>query len=204
MRKAINHLRDADPVLSEIIERVGGYRMQYAPPTFHNLCRSIVYQQLSGKAAATIFGRVTAAAGDPLTPEALLRLKPKELRQLGLSEQKAAYVLDLAARTGSGEIRFERYPRLRDERILKELTQVKGIGVWTVQMFLMFALRRPNVLPTGDLGIRNAIKRAYKLDNLPAPRDIERIAEPWHPYCSIACWYLWRSLEQKDPETRQG
>jgi DNA-3-methyladenine glycosylase II len=204
MRKAVNHLRDADPVLASIIERVGRYKMQYAPPTFHNLCRSIVYQQLSGKAAATIFGRVTAVAGDPLKPDSLLELSLADLRALGLSQQKATYVRDLAARTGSGEIRFERFPRLRDAKILEELTQVKGIGVWTVQMFLMFALRRPNVLPTGDLGIRNAIKRAYKLHELPGPREVERIAGPWHPYCSIASWYLWRSLEQKDPETRQG
>ncbi len=197
MRKAINHLQQCDPVLAAIIENVGRYRMDYAPPTFHNLARSIVYQQLSGKAAATIFGRLVAAASDPLRPETVLAMTLPQMRLLGLSQQKAAYVSDLAARTASGEVRFEKLPRLTDERIIAELTQVKGIGVWTVHMFLMFALRRPNVLPVGDLGIRNAIKRAYNLDEAPTATEIERIAEPWHPYCSVASWYLWRSLEQK-------
>lgn len=198
MRKAIHHLQAADPVLAAIIERVGPYRMQYSPPTFHNLARSIVYQQLSGKAAATIFGRLVAAASEPLRPETVLAIPPAEMRTLGLSTQKAAYVRDLAARTAAGEVVFEKLRRLSDQRVLAQLTQVKGIGVWTVQMFLMFAMRRPNVLPTGDLGIRNAIKRAYKLKEVPGPAAIEKIARPWHPYCSVASWYLWRSLESKD------
>jgi DNA-3-methyladenine glycosylase II len=196
MRKAINHLRQSDPVLAEIIDQVGRFRLDYKPPTFHSLARSIVFQQLSGKAASTIFGRLVAATTDPVEPEAVLRLDVGEMRLLGLSQQKAAYVRDLAERTASGEIRFDRLPRLSDDKIIAELTQVKGVGVWTVHMFLIFALRRPNVLPTGDLGIRNAIQRAYKLKKTPGPVDIQRIAEPWHPYCSIASWYLWRSLDQ--------
>jgi DNA-3-methyladenine glycosylase II len=197
MRKAINHLQQGDPILAAIIGGVGRYRMNYIAPTFHSLARSIVYQQLSGKAAAKIFGRLVAAASDPLRPETVLSLDVPEMRALGLSQPKASYVRDLAAKTAAGEVRFERLPRLTNERIIAELTQVKGIGVWTVHMFLMFALRRPNVLPVGDLGIRNAIKRAYNLDDMPNPGEIERIAKPWHPYCSVASWYLWRSLEQK-------
>jgi DNA-3-methyladenine glycosylase II len=196
MRKAINHLRQKDAVLAAIIEQVGRYRMEYKPATFHSLARSIVFQQLSGKAAATIFGRLVAATSDPLQPEAVLKLRLEDMRPLGLSQQKAAYVRDLAERTARGQIRFDRLSRLTDEKIIEELTQVKGVGVWTVHMFLMFALRRPNVLPIGDLGIRNAIQRAYKLDKSPDPADIQRIAEPWQPYCSVASWYLWRSLEQ--------
>lgn len=174
--------------------------MKRTEPTFHSLARAIVYQQLSGKAAGTIFGRLTAAAGEPLIPEALLRLSTEELRGIGLSGQKAAYVRDLAQRTAAAEIVFSRLPRLRNETIIEELTRVKGVGVWTVHMFLMFALRRPNVLPTGDLGIRTAVKRAYGLKDLPGPADIEKIADKWHPYCSIASWYLWRSLELKEEQ----
>ena len=195
MRKAINHLRQNDPVLAGIIDEVGRYRMEYKPPTFHSLARSIVFQQLSGRAASTIFGRLVAATCDPLLPEAVLKLNLADMRPLGLSQQKAAYVRDLAERTAAGQIQFERLRRLTDEKIISELTQVKGVGVWTVHMFLIFALRRPNVLPVGDLGIRNAVQRAYKLKKTPGPADIMRVAEPWHPYCSFASWYLWRSID---------
>ena len=195
MRKAINHLRQSDRVLGEIIDEVGRYGIQYKPPTFHSLARSILFQQLSGKAASTIFGRLVAATSDPLSPEAVLKLAITDLRPLGVSQQKATYIRDLAERTAAGQIRFERLSRLTDEKIIAELTQVKGVGVWTVHMFLIFALRRPNVLPVGDLGIRNAIQRAYKLKKTPGPAEIARIAEPWHPYCSVASWYLWRSLD---------
>jgi DNA-3-methyladenine glycosylase II len=198
MRKALKHLSQADPVLARIIEQVGRYRMSYKDASFHGLAQSIVYQQLSGKAAGTIFGRLVAAAGDPLRPESVLALAAPELRALGLSTQKAAYVRDLAARTASGEVQFERLRRLSDEGVMAALMPIKGVGVWTVHMFLMFALRRPNVLPTGDLGIRNAVKRAYGLEEMPAPADIERIAVRWHPYCSVASWYLWQSLVKKD------
>jgi DNA-3-methyladenine glycosylase II len=195
MRKAIQHLKAADPPLAAVIEQVGPCRMKYIDPTFHSLVRSIVYQQLSGGAAATIFGRLVAATSDPVRPETVLALSFDQMRALGLSKQKATYVRDLAAKTAAGEVLFERLRRLSDQRIIDTLTQVKGIGVWTVHMFLIFALRRPNVLPTGDLGIRNAVQRIYGLKVPPAPRDIEKIAARWHPYCSIASWYLWRSLE---------
>jgi len=195
MRKAINHLRRADPVLADIIERVGACRMTYIEPVFGSLVRSIVYQQLSGKAAATIFGRLIAAIGEPITPDAVLRLGFDELRAIGLSKQKAMYVRDLAEKTAAKQIMFEHFERMSNEEIMEQLTSVKGIGVWTVQMFLMFALRRPDVLPCGDLGIRNAIRKAYKLKEPATAVQIEEIGKCWRPYCSFASWYLWRSLE---------
>ncbi len=195
MRKAILHLKNADPVLRSIIERVGPYKIQYREPVFETLVRAITFQQLSGKAAATIYSRLAAATGEPITPEAVLALTPAEMQALGLSRQKIAYIRDLAERTLSGELDFPACHSLPDEEIVRRLTAVTGIGVWTVHMFLIFALRRPNVLPIGDLGVRAAIQRAYGLGEMPKPGDVTRIGERWHPYCSVASWYLWRSLE---------
>ena len=196
MKKAIKHLKAADPVLGTIIERVGPYKMQYRDPNFHTLVRSIVYQQLSGKAALTIFHRLIAAAkADPLTPESILKLRPARMRALGLSKQKLTYIRELARMTRDGVVRFDDVHRLEDSGIIDHFTQVKGIGVWTAQMFLIFALRRLDVLPTGDLGVRAAIKKAYGLTELPTPAKMEKIAAAWRPYCSVASWYLWRSLD---------
>ena len=198
MRKAINHLKNADPVMAAIIRKAGPYKMQYREPVFQTLVRSIVYQQLSGKAALTIFNRLAAAAkANPMTPEAILKLRLQKMRTLGLSKQKIVYIRELARLTRDGEIRFERLPEMEDSAIIETLTRVKGVGVWTVQMFLMFALQRPNVLPVGDLGVRAAMKKAYGLPELPKPQEMERIAAAWHPYRSIASWYLWRSLENQ-------
>ena len=197
MKQALNHLRRADPVLSDIIHRVGEYRMDFREPTFETLVRSIVYQQLSGKVARVIFDRLVAAAGGELTPAVILKLRPSRMRAAGLSAQKTAYIRDLARHTRDGALVFEELPRLSDEEVIERLTTVKGIGVWTAHMFLMFALRRPNVLPVGDLGIRAAVRKAYGLTDLPKPTEIVNIAERWHPYCSVASWYLWRSLESK-------
>jgi DNA-3-methyladenine glycosylase II len=198
MKKAIAHLRKADPVLGAIIDRVGGYGIQYREPIFQTLVRSIVYQQLHGKAALTIFNRLAEAAGeDPLTPASILRLRPARMRALGLSGQKLAYIRELARMTRRGEIDFELCVALDDAAVIEHLTQVKGVGVWTVHMFLIFALRRPDVLPTGDLGVRAAIKKAYNLAELPKPAEMERLAAAWRPYCSVASWYLWRSLENQ-------
>ena len=196
MRKAINHLKKADPVMAAIIAKAGPYRAGYTDPVFQTLVRSIVYQQLNGKAALTIFNRLAAAVKvSPMTPEAVLQLRPQKMRTVGLSKQKTLYIRELARLTRDGAIQFERLPEMEDAAIIETLTRVKGVGVWTVQMFLMFALQRPNVLPVGDLGVRAAMKKAYGLAELPKPQEMERIAAAWHPYCSIASWYLWRSLE---------
>jgi DNA-3-methyladenine glycosylase II len=197
MRKAINHLKKSDPVMRGIIERVGPCRMEFGPPEFHSLAEAIVYQQLNGKAAVTIFKRFAALAGEPLTPEGILKLTDTQMRSVGLSKQKSAYLKDLAAKTSAGLLDFARLPQLPDEEVIKHLTQVKGIGVWTAQMFLMFTLRRENVLPTGDYGVQAAIKKHYRKRKLPKPEIMEKIARPWAPYRSVACWYLWKSLDIK-------
>ena len=197
MRKAIIHLKNADPVLAAIIERVGAFGMNYDEPSFASLAEAIVYQQLHGKAAATIFKRVTDLAGLPLTPQGILKLSEAQLRGAGLSKQKLGYLRDLAEKTRSGEVRFERFSELSDEEVIAQLTQIKGIGRWTAQMFLMFSLRRPNVLPTGDLGIQMAIRKHYRKRKLPKPAQMEKIAGAWVPYRSVACWYLWRSMDMK-------
>ena len=197
MRKAVNHLKKCDPVLAAIIERVGPFRMEYGPAEFHSLAEAILYQQLNGKAAATIFKRFAELAGEPLTPEGILKLTDEQLRGVGLSRQKSLYLKDLAGKTASGLVDFSRLPELSDEDVIRHLVQVKGIGVWTAHMFLMFSLRRPDVLPTGDYGVQMAIKRHYRKRKLPKPKDMEKIARAWAPYRSIACWYLWRSLDIK-------
>jgi DNA-3-methyladenine glycosylase II len=197
MRKAINHLKKSDPVLRAIIERVGPCRMEFGEPVFHSLAEAIVYQQLNGKAAVTIFDRFAALAGKPVTPEGILKLTPENMRAVGLSRQKSSYLFDMAERASRGELDFTRLPDLTDEEVIKHLTQVKGVGVWTAHMFLMFTLKRPNVLPTGDFAVQMAIKKHYKKRKLPKPLQMEKIARPWEPYRSIACWYLWRSLDIK-------
>jgi len=197
MRKAVNHLKKSDPVLRAIIERVGPCRMQFSLAEFHSLAEAIVYQQLNGKAALTIFKRFSALAGEPLTPEGILKLSDEQLRAVGLSKQKSAHLKDLAVKTRDGLLNFARLPDMSDEEVIKHLTQVKGIGVWTAHMFLMFSLRRPDVLPTGDYGVQAAIRKHYKKRKLPKPHIMEKIAKPWAPYRSVACWYLWRSLDIK-------
>jgi DNA-3-methyladenine glycosylase II len=197
MRKAINHLKKSDPVMRDIIERVGDCRMEFGEPTFHSLAEAIVYQQLNGKAAVTIFKRFTDAAGTPVTPKGILKLSEQQLRAVGLSKQKSSYLRDLATKTESGLLNFNKLQTMEEIDVIEHLTQVKGIGVWTAHMFLMFTLRRPDVLPTGDYGIQVAIKKHYRKRRLPKPKDMEKIAKAWSPYRSVACWYLWRSLDIK-------
>ncbi|MGA2773482.1 MAG: DNA-3-methyladenine glycosylase [Bryobacteraceae bacterium] len=195
MKEAIQHLKQSDPVLSGIIDRVGDYGIEFRDPDFETLVKSIVYQQLSGRVANVIFGRVVKAAGGKLTPENILKLRPARMRALGLSGQKTAYIRDLARHTRDGKVDFGELPDLPDEAVIERLTEVKGIGEWTAHMFLIFALRRTDVLPLGDLGIRAAIRKAYGLAELPQPAEMEALAARWRPYCTVASWYLWRSLE---------
>ncbi len=182
-------------MLAAIIGRVGEYGIRFREPDFETLVKSIVSQQLSGRVAAVIFGRLADAVDGKMTPASILKLRPSRMRTLGLSGSKTAYIRDLARHTRDGTVVFEELAGLADEEVIARLTKVKGIGVWTVHMFLIFALRRHNVLPTGDLGIRNAIRKAYALEEMPLPKDVEAMAAKWHPYCTVASWYLWRSLD---------
>jgi DNA-3-methyladenine glycosylase II len=196
MRKAISWLKKTDPVLNGLIEKVGPCHIRYLEPDFESLVKSIVYQQLSGKAASTIFGRLSAAAGDGrLTPASTLRLTPDQMRTLGLSRQKIAYIRDIASQTRSRDVDFDALPAMPDDEVTRVLTGLKGVGVWTAHMFLIFALRREDVLPSGDLGIRAAVRKVYGLEAVPTPSEVEEMGEMWRPYRTIASWYLWRSLE---------
>jgi DNA-3-methyladenine glycosylase II len=195
MKSATSHLRNSDPVMAGIIERVGPCLLAAREPTFETLARSITFQQLHGKAAGTIFERVRKAVGRRFTATAFLKLSSEDLRACGLSRQKIASLTDLAERVARREINFSKLANLPDEEIIELLSQVRGVGVWTVQMFLLFALERPNVMPLTDYGIRNAVRQAYGLAEMPKPAELAEIAKKWHPYCSVASWYLWRSLD---------
>lgn len=190
--------------MAALIERVGplgNSRAGRPDPDDHYgaLVRSITGQQLSVRAAASIYARLLARfAGRPPTPQQILADDPQELRAAaGLSNAKVAYLRSLAEHVISGELELERMDALPDERVMQELVAVKGIGAWTAQMFLMFHLQRPDVLPVGDLGIRRAIERAYGLDALPLEEQMEQIASPWRPHRTLACRYLWRSLDNE-------
>jgi DNA-3-methyladenine glycosylase II len=195
MKAATLHLQNADPVMAGIIERVGPYQLAVRKPTFETLARSIAFQQLNGKAAGSIFARLRKAVGNRFTAPAFLKLTPEQLRACGLSRQKIASLTDLAEQVVRREISFRKLPALSDEEIISQLCKVRGVGIWTVQMFLIFALERPNVLPLSDYGVRNAVRRAYGLADLPKAAELAKIGEKWHPYCSIATWYLWRSVD---------
>ena len=199
-RRARAHLRRVDPVIARVMESVGPYRPGDRTEGTHFLAliRAIVFQQLSGKAATTILNRFLALFpnGEP-TPEGILSLSDDQLRSVGLSRQKSGYLRDLATKVEAGVLPLDHVHTLPDTELITHLVQVKGIGRWTAQMFLMFKLGRPDVLPDLDLGIQNAIKRAYRKRRV-TPKDVLRIGAKWSPYSSIACWYLWRSLDNGD------
>jgi DNA-3-methyladenine glycosylase II len=197
-RKAVAYLKATDPKLARVIERVGPFRL--SPQTdgthFAYVGRAIVYQQLSGKAAGTIYGRVLAIfGGRPPRPREVLRTPDERFRAAGLSRQKIGYYRDLAEKAASKEVAFASLHELDDAGVIEQLTRVKGVGVWTAQMFLLFRLGRPDVLPDTDLGIQKGVKLTYGLRSLPAPERVRRIGEAWSPYASVASWYLWRSLD---------
>ncbi|MBX6331816.1 MAG: DNA-3-methyladenine glycosylase 2 family protein [Gemmatimonadaceae bacterium] len=211
-RQALRHLRSADPVLARIIDRVGPCRLRAdtSGSHFDAVIRSIVYQQLSGSAAFTIFTRFRDLYGGRTpTPEELLATPDETLRGVGLSRQKIAYMRDLADRVVRADVPIHALHELDDEAVVAALTRVKGVGEWTAQMFLLFRLGRPNVLPVLDLGVRKAIQRAYGMRKLPSLERVRKIGAAWSPYCSVAVWYLWRSLEVDGlsgtpPEKRQS
>lgn len=196
---ALAHLRASDEALERLIDAAGPFQMELKTThsLFLALAEAIVYQQLSGKAAATIFGRVCALCprAKP-TPEHILRLSDEKLRGAGLSRAKLASLRDLARRTKSGEIpSLGALRRMDDEAIIARLTSVRGIGRWTAEMFLMFRLGRPDVLPVGDFGVRKGFGIAFKKRGLPAPADLAKHGARWKPYRTVASWYLWRALE---------
>ena len=187
-----------DPVLAALIRAHGpcglaeGTRIEY----FAALVRSIIFQQLSTKATSTIHGRLLGLLPDGLvTAPAVAALTEEQLRSAGISRQKSLYLRDLSDKVVSGAIALEVVEQLDDEDVITALTTVKGVGRWTAEMFLMFRLHRPDVLPVGDLGILTAVQRAYGLRKRPTPERLRKLGEAWRPYRSIACWYLWRSLD---------
>jgi DNA-3-methyladenine glycosylase II len=199
--EAVAHLRGVDPVLGRLIDRVG--RATPGPRTegthLGAIARAIVFQQLSGRAAGTIHGRFEALFGGRApTAEELLAVPEEQLRSVGLSRAKTLYLKDLAQRVVDGSLPIDRLQELDDAALLEALTAVKGIGRWTAQIFLMFRLGRPNVLPDLDLGVRKAIQLAYGLRQLPTPNEVILRGAIWSPYASFAAWYLWRSLELPD------
>lgn len=197
-RKAVNHLRRVDPVMADVIAAVGPCRFKTAPHLSHfeSVARSIIFQQLSGKAAGTIHGRFEALFGAGRPHAAALAALPDEaLRSAGVSRQKVSYLRDLAERVLAGALPIETLHEAPDDDVIRHLTSVKGVGVWTAQMFLMFRLGRPDVLPDLDLGIRKGIQQAYRLRKLPDAKRVHTIGAKWAPYRTIACWYLWRSID---------
>ena len=197
-RKALTHLKAADPVMADVITRVG--RCTLEPKTewthFDALVRSIVYQQLSGKAAATIHGRVLTLIGDGAqAPSKIVATPHEQLRAAGLSTQKANYIRNLADHVLDGSLPIDSLHEMQDDEIITALTQVKGIGRWSAQMFLMFRLGRPDILPELDLGVQKGIQKAYRLRKLPTPKQVQARGKKWAPYRTVASWYMWRILE---------
>lgn len=201
LEKAERLLARRDPHLRAMIKRYGPCRIRPHNRYFHTLVGSIISQQLSTKAADTIHKRFLGLypAGRMPKPALILETPDEHLRATGISFQKISYIKDIAAKAADGTLKFTKFSRMADEEVIEMLTQVKGIGVWTVHMFLIFSLGRMNVLPVGDLGIRRAIQLGYGFDQLPTAAEMEQVADEngWRPYCSIASWYLWRSLENK-------
>jgi DNA-3-methyladenine glycosylase II len=188
-----------DPILRDLMRMHGpcGLAARQHSDPFKALARAIVGQQLSARAAATIFSRFEALFDAFPTPAQVLAVPDDRLRSVGLSSQKLGYLRDLCRRIVEGELPLDVLDRMDDEAVIENLTQVRGVGRWTAEMFLIFRLQRPDVLPVGDLGIVRAVQRAYKLRKAPSPARLTRIGEAWRPYRSVACWYLWASLNNE-------
>lgn len=203
IRDALRHLKRSDPTMKEIIRSIGPFTLKTQPDRFRLLVRAIISQQISVGAAKSIMARLeSAVAPQGISPEGLRRFGPGSLRPLGVSPQKAGYLVDLTHRALSGELALTKVGRMDDEAVIEHLIQVKGIGRWTAQMFLIFGLGRLDVMPHGDLGIQIAIRKQYGLRTNPKPRRIDRLAAAWRPYCSIASWYLWQSLDNNKAKVK--
>ena len=200
-RKAIAALRDADPVMARLIDEHTtlvrrDLKREPTGDAYGALLRSIVGQQLSTKAAASIYGRlIDIFGGHAPTPKQLLKADPEQIRSAGLSGPKVAYLRDLAQHVEDGTLELERLPDLPDEEVTEQLIAIKGLGPWTADMFLMFHLRRPDILPVGDLGIRRAVQVEYRMRKLPDAKRLEKVAKPWRPHRTLACLFLWSSLD---------
>jgi len=192
----MEHLCKADSRLAKIISEIGSYSIKIRNDSFQSLVEAIIYQQLTGRAANTIYKRLLAYYDDSIpTPQKIISSSEIDLRtKVGLSRMKIEYMKDLATNIAEGRLNLNDLLSMTDEEIIARLTRVKGIGKWTVEMFLIFSLGREDVLPVTDLGLRNAMKKTYLLDELPGPNRMIEIANPWRPYRSIATWYLWKSL----------
>jgi DNA-3-methyladenine glycosylase II len=196
-------LKRVDPILGNVIDRVGPYAIRRRPERFHSLVQAIIFQQLAGRAAQTIFDRFVKAVGGKRfpTPALLLAASDEVLRGAGLSRGKMSYIRDLATHLNNRTLDFHRHSRMTDDEIIADLTRVRGIGRWTAEMFLMFNLHRPDVLPVDDLGVRNAVGRLYKMSPAPTAKELREFGERWRPYRSVASWYLWRSYDIITPES---
>lgn len=193
--EGVDFLRQLDPKWEAIIDEVGPCRLQPRPDRFGTLVRAIIGQQISSKAAASIDRRVREVAGEPHSPAAILQAGEATLRACGLSGVKARYVLNLAQAVHDGAVPLEEVHTWDDEAIIAALTSIKGVGPWTAEMFLIFALGRPDILSVGDLGIRVGLKDFYGLDEMPTPKECRELTEKWRPYRTVAMWYLWEGID---------
>jgi len=204
-RSARLHLSKTDPIMARIVAEVGTLGIIPRIERFQALVRAIIFQQLAGAAANAIYNRFVGLFPGPgfPSPAEVLAKSDAELRSVGLSEKKALYIKDLAAHVKEGKLNFHRFHRMQDEEIVADLTRVKGIGKWTAEIFMMFNLGRPDVMPADDLGIQNAVKRYYRMRQRPNRKRLLKLAEQWRPYRSAAAWYLWRSLDITLPDGKK-
>jgi len=198
---AVAHLKRVDPILGDVIDRVGPYEIPRRPERFQALVRAIIFQQLAGRAAQTIHDRFVRQVGGKRfpTPALVLAATDEAMRSAGLSRGKMTYIRDLAAHVRDRTLDFHRFPKMDDDAIVSDLTRVRGIGRWTAEMYLMFNLHRPDVFPVDDLGVRNAVARLYGMSQPPPPKELLAFGERWRPYRSVAAWYLWQSMRVVTP-----
>jgi len=199
--RASRSLCRRDPVLRPLIRKVGPCALRWRGDPYRYLIRGVLYQQLAGAAASAIERRFKAEFGGRIpAPVHLLEASPQRLRSVGLSRQKASAVQSIAEAFSDGTVSARKLPKMDDEEVIAAVTRIRGVGVWTAHMLLMFSLGRPDVLPVGDYGVRKAARDLYGLDALPGARELETIAQPWQPYRSVACWYLWRHADIRTPD----
>jgi DNA-3-methyladenine glycosylase II len=203
VEEALAHLRGADAKLAAVIDRVGGYDAPQRSDPYAALVRAILFQQLAGAAANAIqrkFFALYGPDGEPPSPPQLLDTTDEQFRGAGISRQKMGYLRDLAAHVADGRLQLQELPSLSDEEVIERVTAVKGLGEWSAHMFLMFHLGRPDVLPTGDLGVRHGMRITYELPELPTPKQAVEIGAPWAPFRSVGSWYMWRAGEPVAPD----